>query len=85
MSIVVAISILNSSGDIQLSSMTIKRDIGIYIIATISMIVFGFIGELSVASACVMLAEYLFLVLVVYCQESGKKKEEEEGKKKEDE
>lgn len=46
--------------------MTIKRDIGMYIVATLSVILFGFIGKLSVVSACVMLAEYALLVIIVY-------------------
>ena len=70
-------TIMNSPGDIQLEPNSIWRDVGFYIVATISVIVFAFIGELTVVSACVMLAEYLCLVILVYWQERGKEKEEE--------
>ena len=61
-------TILNSSEDIQLEPSSIWRDVGIYIIATISVLVFGFIGKLDVYSAVIMLCEYLLLVVVVWCQ-----------------
>jgi Ca2+/Na+ antiporter len=62
---VIAATIFSSPKDIQLEANSIYRDIGIYIIATSTVIVFGIIGELSVTSAYIMLAEYLMLVLVV--------------------
>ena len=49
--------------------MSIWRDVGIYIVATVSVIVFGLIGELSSISAGVMLFEYAMLVLIVYVDE----------------
>jgi Ca2+/Na+ antiporter len=58
--------------------MSIWRDVGIYIIATLSVITFGFIGELSSISAGVMLFEYSMLVLIVYVDEKRHEKEEKE-------
>lgn len=59
-------TIMNAKEYIKLEPMTIKRDVGMYILATLSIITFGFMGELSVVSASVMLAEYALLVLIVY-------------------
>lgn len=57
---------------------SIYRDIGMYIVATLTVIVFGFMGTLTTVSACVMLAEYVLLVLIVWYQDKSKPKEEEE-------
>jgi Ca2+/Na+ antiporter len=63
------LTIQSSASDIQLEPMSIWRDVGIYIVATVSVIVFGLIGELTSISAAVMLCEYAMLVLIVYVDE----------------
>lgn len=62
-------TIFNSPNDIQLEVNSIWRDVGMYIIATLTVILFGFIGTLTMVSAIVMLAEYVLLVLIVYYQD----------------
>ena len=71
-SIVVAMTIFNASEDIQLEPSAIWRDVGMYIIATISVIIFGVIGELSSLSAMIMLGEYFLLVFIVWWMERSK-------------
>lgn len=75
-SIIVAMTIRNSKENIQLEPASIWRDVGFYIIATISVIVFAIIGNLSIISAIIMLTEYALLVLVVGLQEFLKKNDE---------
>jgi Ca2+/Na+ antiporter len=65
-SIVVAMTINNSPNDIQLEPNSIWRDVGFYILATLSVIGFAVIGELTPVSACIMLGEYVLLVLLVW-------------------
>lgn len=74
-------TINNSTSDIQLQPNSIWRDVGIYIIATLTVIVFGVIGELNTVSAVVMLLEYVLLVAIVWYQERSKKPEKEEEEK----
>ncbi len=65
-------TIFNATEDIQLEPSAIWRDVGIYIIATLTIIIFGIIGELSTLSALVMLGEYLMLVFIVWWTERSK-------------
>jgi Ca2+/Na+ antiporter len=76
---VVALTIFNSTTDIQLEATSIWRDIGMYIVATLSVITFALIGKLTTVSACIMLLEYVALVLIVYFQDRSKNKEEEQS------
>lgn len=48
-------TIFNSPEDIQLEPSSIWRDVGFYILATVSVVIFGFIGELTTLSAFIML------------------------------
>lgn len=66
-------TIKNSKEDIQLEPASIWRDVGFYIIATLSVIIFAIIGDLSTISAIIMLLEYAMLVLLVGLQEYFKK------------
>lgn len=59
-------TIMSSPNEIQLEPNSIWRDIGFFILATITVIIFAFIGELTVVSALVMLGEYFILVILVW-------------------
>lgn len=64
-SIVVALTIKNSKEDIQLEPSSIWRDVGFYILATLSVVLFAVIGELTILTAIIMLLEYVLMVVVV--------------------
>jgi Ca2+/Na+ antiporter len=51
----VALTIFKSNEKIQLEASSIYRDVGMYIVATLSVILFGLIGELTYISAILML------------------------------
>lgn len=68
-SIIVAITILISPVKIQLTPASIWRDVGLYIVAGLLVVVFGLIGSLSWWSSVLMLLLYFTLVLIVYVQE----------------
>ncbi len=76
----IALTIFNSPSEIKLLPSSIWRDIGIYIIATLMTLYFGYVGQLTFTSAIVMLCLYAFLVIVVYIEELRMPKNEEEGK-----
>lgn len=65
-------TIKNSEKAIQLDSNIIWRDVGFYIISTVLVISFAVYGQLSVLSACALLAVYVIMVIVVYIQEKSK-------------
>ena len=71
-------TIFNSSEDIQLEANSIWRDVGIYIIATLTVILFGIIGSLTYISAIILLGEYILLVLIVFYQDRNSTNENEE-------
>lgn len=71
-------TINNSPDDIQLEANSIWRDVGFYILATLSVIFFAFLGELTPVSACFMLGQYVLLVILVWYQSRGDKKDKEQ-------
>ena len=62
-------TIYNSTEDIQLEANSIWRDVGMYIVATLTVIVFGIIGSLTTISAIILLCEYFLLVFIVWYQD----------------
>jgi sodium/potassium/calcium exchanger 6 len=68
--LVVGLTILNS-GDagVQLAAPSIWRDVGLYIVATLTIIIFGAIGELGVVAAIILLCLYAVLVIATYILE----------------
>lgn len=65
-------TISNSPENIQLEPNTIWRDVGFYIISTVVIIIFGFIGELTILSSISLLLLYILMVFIVWFQERGK-------------
>lgn len=65
-------TINNSKTDIKVEFNTLWRDVGFYIISTVVIIVFAFIGELTIVSCFIMLGIYVLLVVVVWVQERMK-------------
>lgn len=77
---IVAVTILVSPVEIQLTAASFWRDIGLYIVAGLMIIAFGIYGELTWWSSILMLLLYLVLVLVVFLQEKLGSKETNEEK-----
>jgi len=74
---VVAMCILKEGKPIQFDSMIIYRDVGFYIISTVTTIIFAVFGEINVIEAVVLLLLYVALVMVVVIQEKCEKKKAE--------
>ena len=68
-SLVIGVSIIKSKGDIKIQSSIIYRDVGIYIIATLSTLVFAIVGKITWISSVFMLLIYVFMVAVVLVEE----------------
>ena len=68
-SVVVAITIFLSETDIQLEPSSIWRDVGLYIIATLTILVFAMIGTLTWVSAVILILQYIMLIVIVIVQE----------------
>lgn len=78
---VIFLTIRNSPQEIRVDASTFYRDIGMYIVATVTTIVFAWIGELTITTSIIFLLEYAGLVVIVYFQdraEAQKKKQTEE-------
>ena len=65
LTLIVSLTIFNSTYEIQLSKGVIWRDIGIYLVATLFIIFFGIQGKITVKSSICMLLLYVFLVIIV--------------------
>lgn len=78
--VVVALTITNSH-QVQLEPALVWRDLGCYILATVTVVGFSFIGELSCVSAVVLLSEYALLVVLVLVMERSKASEHTVGSK----
>lgn len=63
--IVVGITIINAKTGVQLEEMSIWRDVGFYILATIVMIIFGAFGTLHLYDGVILLSLYIVLVILV--------------------
>lgn len=68
-STVVAICILQSDKEIIFDKMIIFRDVGIYLIATITTIALAFYGKFTWWGASILLLLYVFLVLLVIIED----------------
>ena len=69
---VIFLTIRNSPQEIRVDASTFYRDIGMYIVATVTTIVFAWIGELTITTSII------FLLVIVYFQdraEAQKKKQ----------
>lgn len=75
MSIVIASTIKNSKEPIQMEKIAIYRDLGLYIVATLITLLFGYLQVLNVLTSCIFLALYVILVLIVFIHERLEKKE----------
>lgn len=69
MTFIMSKTIDSSSTNIKINKNTIYRDIGMYIIATITTIIFAITEKLTVATSLIFLGLYLTLVLIVYIQD----------------
>ena len=67
--IVVSICIFQSSEPMIYDKSIIHRDIGVYIVSTITIIIFGIVAQITWYEACILLALYVVLVLIVVIQE----------------
>lgn len=65
--LVVGLTILNS-GDlgVQLAAPSIWRDVGLYVVATLSIIIFGAIGTLGLVASIILLCLYGVLVIATF-------------------
>lgn len=65
-SMVICLTIRNSSTDIVVDKSTIFRDVGLYVIATVVTIIFAWTNYIYWWSACIFLLLYVALVVIVY-------------------
>ncbi len=78
LTLVVGMTIRNSSKKIIVEKSLIFRDIGFYILATIITIGFGIYGEITIFTSILFLTLYIVLVLIVLIQDYLAAKEKEE-------
>lgn len=55
---------------------SIYRDVGLYIVATLTTLAFAIVGELTWYSSVIFLCIYLLLVIIVYIQDKMESKDE---------
>lgn len=82
--LIVALTILISPSEIQLSKDIIWRDIGLYILSTLYILGLALYGKINWWSSVILLCLYVVLVLIVIVQDAISRKNPEDNKTEEE-